>query len=56
MDRARDIFWIKSQNGTFIALQIKALDPPKIESSCRGSKLPFLPFFREGWDFYDVGK
>ena len=30
MDGARDIFWIKSQNGTFFALQIKAFGPKKI--------------------------
>ena len=29
MDRARDIFWIKSLNGTFLALQIKAFGPKK---------------------------
>ena len=27
MDGARDIFWIKSLNGTFLALQIKAFGP-----------------------------
>ena len=27
LDRARDIFWIKSLNGTFLALQIKAFGP-----------------------------
>ena len=29
MDGARDIFWIKSLNGTFLPLQIKAFDPKK---------------------------
>ena len=29
MDGARDIFWIKSLNGTFLALQIKAYGPKK---------------------------
>ena len=27
MDGARDIFWIKSLDGTFLALQIKAFGP-----------------------------
>ena len=36
MDRARDIFWIKSLNGTFFALQIKAFGPKKFRISCRG--------------------
>ena len=27
MDGATDIFWIKSLNGTFLALQIKAFGP-----------------------------
>ena len=27
MDGARDIFWIKSLNGTFLALQKKAFSP-----------------------------
>ena len=27
MDGARDIFWIKSLNGTFLALQIKVFGP-----------------------------
>ena len=29
MDGARDIFWIKTLNGTFLALQIKAFGPKK---------------------------
>ena len=29
MDGARDMFWIKSLNGTFLALQIKAFGPKK---------------------------
>ena len=31
MDGARDIFWIKSLNGTLLALQIKAFDPKKLK-------------------------
>ena len=41
MDGARDIFWIKSLNGTFLALQIKAFGPKKILFSCMGKKVPF---------------
>ena len=29
MDGAKDIFWIKSQNGTFFAFQMKAFGPKK---------------------------
>ena len=31
MDGARDIFWIKSLNGTFLALQIKAFGPKNFD-------------------------
>ena len=37
MDGARDIFWIKSLNGTLIALQIKAFGP-KISNFMQGLK------------------
>ena len=30
MDGARDIFWIRSLNGTFLALQIKAFGPKNV--------------------------
>ena len=36
MDGARDIFWIKSLNGTFLVLQIKAFGPKNFQISCRG--------------------
>ena len=41
MDRARDIFWIKSLNGTFLALQIKAFGTKNFWFSCMGKKVPF---------------
>ena len=50
MDKHLDIFWIKSLNGTFLALQIKAFAPKKFKISCRGEKVPFWQFFRMGWD------
>ena len=36
MDGAGDIFWIKSLNGTFLALQIKSFGPKKFWFSCMG--------------------
>ena len=49
MDGALDTFWIKSQNVTFIALQIKSFGPQKIQISSSGKKVPFGQFFRIGW-------
>ena len=46
MGGARDIIWIKSLNGTFLALQIKAFGTKKIWFSCMGKKVPFWQFFR----------
>ena len=46
MDGARDTFWIKSLNGTFLALQIKSFGPKKFWFSCMGKKVPFWQFFR----------
>ena len=46
MDGPRDIFWIKSLNGTFLALQIKAFGPKIFWFSCMGKKVPFWQFFR----------
>ena len=43
MDEAGNTFWIKSQNGTFIALQMKSFGP-KITT---GKKVPFWQFFRK---------
>ena len=50
MDGAWDTFWIKSQNGTFIALQIKSFGSQKIQISSTSKKVPFWQFFRMGWD------
>ena len=50
MDGAWDTFWIKSQNGTFIALQMKSFGPKKFQISSTGKKVPFWQFFRIGWD------
>ena len=36
LDGAWDKFWIKSQNGTFIALQMKDIGPKNFQISCRG--------------------
>ena len=46
MDGAGDIFWIKSLNGTFLALQIKAFGPKKFWFSCTGKKVPFWQFLK----------
>ena len=46
MDGARDTFWIKSLNGTFLALQIKSFGPKIFWFSCMGKKVPFWQFFR----------
>ena len=50
MDKAWGTFWIKSQNGTFIALQMKWLGPKDFQISSTGKKVPFGQFFRTGWD------
>ena len=44
MDGARDIFWIKSQNGTFLALQIKAFGPKKYKFHAGVKKCHFGNF------------
>ena len=46
MDGARDIFWIKSVNGTFLSLQIMAFGPKKFWFSCMGKKVPFWQFLK----------
>ena len=46
MDGARDIFWIESLNGTFLALHIKSFGPKNFWFSCMGKKVPFWQFFR----------
>ena len=42
--------WIKSRNGTFIALQMKTFGPQKFLISSMGKKVPFWQFFRRDWD------
>ena len=46
MDGAWDTLWIKSQNGTFLALQIKAFGQKKIWFSCMSKKVPFWQFLK----------
>ena len=55
MDGTRDIFWIKSLNGTFLALQIKAFGPKNFWFSCMGKKVPFWQFlkFQKFFSFWD---
>ena len=50
MDRAWGTFWIKSQIGTFIALQKNLFGPKKFQISSTAKKVPFWQFFRMGWD------
>jgi hypothetical protein len=44
------MFWIKSLGGTFKALQKKFFGPKFFWITCMDYKVPFLPFFRKGWD------
>ena len=46
MDGAWDIFWIKSLNGTFLALQIKAFGPKFFWFSCMGKNVPLWQFLK----------
>ena len=50
MDGAWGTFWIKSQNGIFIVLQMKSFRLKKIQISSTGKKVPFWQFFIMGWD------
>ena len=50
MDGAWGKFWIKSQNGTFITLQMKSFGPKKFQISSKGKKVPFCQVFRMDWD------
>jgi hypothetical protein len=47
LEGASDIFWIKSLNGAFLALQIKAFDP-KISNFMQGLESAILAFFQNG--------
>ena len=49
MDGARDTFWIKSLNGTFLALQKKSFGPKNFWFSCMGKKVPFWPTYLPLW-------
>ena len=44
------LFWIKSENGTFIAPQMKSFGPKKFQIPCTDQKVPFWQFFRQGRD------
>ena len=50
LDGAWDMFWIKSINGTSIALQLKPFSLKIFWITCRGQKVPFWQFFRKGQD------
>ena len=47
LDRAIDIVWIKSQNDTFIALQMKTFIQNKISNFMNGLKSALLDNFSE---------
>ena len=49
MDGAWDTFWIKSKNGTFIALEIKSFGPKKIKYHPRVKKCHFGNFSEWAW-------
>ena len=49
MDEAWGTFWIKSQNGTLIALQMNSIGTKKNQISSTGKKVEFWQFFRMGW-------
>ena len=50
LDGARDIFWKKSESGTFIAPQMKTFVPKKFQIPCTDQKVAFWQFFRQGRD------
>ena len=50
MDGAWDTFWIKSQNASSLALQMKSFGPKQFQISSMGKKVPFWQVFRMGWD------
>ena len=52
MDGARDIFWIKSLNGTFLALQIKSFGPKNFDFHAWVKKCHFGNF----WKFWKIAK
>jgi hypothetical protein len=46
----RDIFWIKSNNRTYVAPQMKSFGPKNFQIPCSDQKVPFWQFFRKGRD------
>ena len=54
MDGAWDTFWVKSQNGTFIALQMKSFGTKYFQISSTGLKVPIWQFFWMGWDGHAI--
>ena len=50
IDGARPTFWVKSQNDTFTALQMKSFSRKKLKISSMGKKVPLWQFFRMGWN------
>ena len=53
LDRALDLFWIKSLNGTFLVLQIKAFRPKNFKFHAEVKKCHFGNFsFLAKWHFW----
>ena len=50
MDRSYETFWIKSKNGTFIALQMKSFGSKNFQISSTGKKVSSWQFFRMDWN------
>ena len=50
LDRTWDIFWIKSNNGTFIGPQMKSFGLKRFQNPCKDQKVPFRQFLRKGRD------
>jgi hypothetical protein len=48
LDKVLDIFWIKSLNGTFLALQINAFGPKKNQDFMQGLKSAILAICQNG--------
>ena len=53
MDGAWDTFWIKSQNGTFLGLQMKSFGPKKFWIPCMSKKVPFWQFYQKSANWLD---
>ena len=48
LDGARDIFWIKSNNGAYIAPQMKSFGTKFFQIPCTDQKVPFSERARDG--------